>query len=406
MADVSFSGQRVPLAEVQEHPARHARALERAKVTPGYALCHCQDNNPRRLVIRRYGSLFHLAGWPDDGVHHADGCDFHKDPQREQANVGGDSTAAIISGPDGLDVRLDAALRQRDVEPGTRARSSGTSSRASRRAAPLLAFVQTLWRAAGLTSWSGTSMARGWGAVNALLLAGLGNEARINGVPADEALYVMRRYEESARDAINAEFDAFIARIHNDGKDSHRALILGELGEVADTPYGKSVTLRQRRQKYFTSTALIDHAAKAYAHAWRAIGDPGARVIALLLVERTDKGHLRIVDLAAMLCSTTFLPCDSIHEVAMANRLVTGRRIFEKPIRMGEYDDMLPDFVLLDTQPATHIEVYGMNGLASYERRKARKQALRAARGIPAVEWNIDLEPIERVVLPAPTTRA
>ncbi|MEI7298594.1 hypothetical protein WCQ02_41610, partial [Paraburkholderia tropica] len=59
-----------------------------------------------------------------------------------------------------------------------------------------------------------------------------------------------------------------------------------------------------------------------------------------------------------------------------------------------------PDFVLLDTRPATHVEVYGLNGLASYERRKAEKRALRAERGIPAVEWNVDRESLEHIALP------
>lgn len=399
MPDVSFSSERVALSELQERPARYARALERAKVTPGYALCHCNHDRPRRLVIRRYGSMFHLAGWPDDGEHHARGCDFRKDPGGGRPSPGSDATAAIINAQDGLNVHLDAALFQRDATPGTRKRTNATSTRPTRRRAPLLAFLQTLWLSAGLTSWPGTSMARGWGAVNAMLLAGLGADAKINGTPADEVLHVMRRYEESERKAINAEFDSFLARITNDGSVSRRALIVGELGEVADTPYGKSITLRQRRQKYFATAELTGHAAKAYAHAWRAIGDASARVIALLLVERTAKGHLRVVDLAAMLCSSTFLPCDSIHEVAMANRLAVERRAFEKPIRMADGDDMLPDFVLLD-RPTVHIEVYGMNGLASYERRKAQKQALRTARGIPAVEWNVDREPLERVALP------
>jgi hypothetical protein len=60
-----------------------------------------------------------------------------------------------------------------------------------------------------------------------------------------------------------------------------------------------------------------------------------------------------------------FLPCDSIHEVAVANRLVTERRDFPKPVRMSDGDDMLPDFVLRDTELDTHIKVYGMPGLAS-----------------------------------------
>lgn len=173
--------------------------------------------------------------------------------------------------------------------------------------------------------------------------------------PAEDVLHVTRRYEESGRADINAEFDAFIGRITIDGHTSRRALLLGEIGEVAATQFGYAITLRQRKQRYFTSTELVERAQKSYAHAWHAIGGANARVIGLLLVERTTKGHLRVVDMAAMLCSSAFLPCDSIHEVAMANRLVAERRVFEKPIRLQPEDDMLPDFVLLDTRLPTHI---------------------------------------------------
>ncbi|MEX3815841.1 DUF1173 family protein [Paraburkholderia sp. BR13439] len=140
-------------------------------------------------------------------------------------------------------------------------------------------------------------------------------------------------------------------------------------------------------------------------HAWRALGERSARVVALLLVERTSKGHLKVIDLAAMLCSHAYLPCDSIHEVAMANRLVTERRDFAKPVRMSAEDDMLPDFVLRDAGVRTHIEVYGMNGVPAYEARKEEKRALRLARGIPAVEWDVDREPLTQVQIPPPSMR-
>lgn len=43
-----------------------------------------------------------------------------------------------------------------------------------------------------------------------------------------------------------------------------------------------------------------------------------------------------------------------------------------------------------------------MNGLASYERRKKQKQVLRAERGIPAVEWNIERDKLADISLPPP----
>jgi len=400
MYDVSFDGETVPLGDVQDNPARYVKRLERAKVTPGYAVCLCTTGiAPLQLVIRRYGSLLHLAGWPEDGHRHKKDCDFFKDPNVEKPADVGDSTAAILATPTGLNVKLDAALTMRETATGSRSSTPSTSTRQSRRSATLLAFLQTLWTEAGLNRWLGAATSRHWGHCNSQLLAEIGT-ALINGAEAQNVLHIMRRFDEAHRSEINAEFDAFISRLTTEKGTTRRGLVLGEVSEVAPTQYGHAIALRQSARKYYASTGLIEHAQRTHAHAWRACGDRSARVVALLLVERTSKGHLRIVDLAAMLCSQAFMPCDSIHEVAMANRLVAEHRSFVKPVRMSPADDMLPDFILRDTDQETHIEVYGMNGVASYEARKREKQALRAARRIPAVEWNIEREALENVVLP------
>lgn len=401
MSDVSFDNGVFPLEDVQENPARYVKRLERAKIDPGFALCLCKDGStPLQLVIRRYGSLLHLAGWPGDGGRHVRGCDFYKDPDAQKLATGADSKAAIIATPTGLSVRLDASLSVREVQSGSRGTAPRSNPSTSRRTASLLAFLQTLWSEAGLNQWTGGSAARHWGQCNAMLLAEAGS-ARINGADAQKVLHIMRRYEEADRVAINAEFDSFIAGLVTTREATQRGLVIGEISDVAATQYGRALTLRQSARKYYASEAQIEHVVRSHAHAWRALGSVGSRVVAILLVERTPKGHLKLVDLAAMLCSAAFIPCDSIHEVAMANRLVSERRDFVKPIRMAADDDMLPDFILRDTSPRTHIEVYGMNGLPAYEARKQEKRALRLARGIPAVEWNIDREALASLRFPS-----
>ncbi|WP_338151983.1 DUF1173 family protein [Caballeronia grimmiae] len=77
---MSFDGLTVSLEDVQDNPARYARQLERAKKSPGYAVCRCQERvagRLLRLVVRRYGALLHLARWPDDGPNHDEiSCPF------------------------------------------------------------------------------------------------------------------------------------------------------------------------------------------------------------------------------------------------------------------------------------------------------------------------------------------
>ncbi|MBC8640746.1 DUF1173 family protein [Caballeronia sp. EK] len=76
------------------------------------------------------------------------------------------------------------------------------------------------------------------------------------------------------------------------------------------------------------------------------VGDANARIVALAVIERTKEGKLRIVDIALQLCNSSFIPCDSSYEVAMANRLVEERRRFTKPLRLETGDTLLPDFRL------------------------------------------------------------
>ena len=117
------------------------------------------------------------------------------------------------------------------------------------------------------------------------------------------------------------------------------------------------------------------------------IGNADARVIAVLVLERTKDGNLRVIDLAVQLCNKAFIPCDSSYEVAMANRLVAEGRRFYKPLRLMPGEEMLPDFVLTDTAVATAIEVYGMELYDAYRLRKEQKQAIYAQRRMPCVEW-------------------
>jgi hypothetical protein len=392
MAQVSFDGLTIALEEVQDNPARYARHLERAKRSPGYAVCRCKPadaGTPLRLVVRRCGALFHLARWPDEGPRHDSwSCSFYASATSADG-VNADTLDAIRQTPNGLNVRLDASLAVRTLERVARSASNPLGAGATRRTAPLLGFLQRVWLEAGLNVWTGAP-ARSWGQCNAQLLAALGN-GKLNGKPMQDVLHVMRRYDENEGADIVAEFEGFLARITTTPEATLRRIIIAELRSVETSKFGFVVKLRQTSRTLCASKAVIDAASKSFRSAWSLIGAPTARIVALAVVERTlakgeKEGNLRIVDMALQLCSSSFIPCDSSHEVAMANRLVGERRRFIKPLRLGPGDDMLPDFQLTDTATPTAIEVYGKGNL-KYLARKAEKQALYSRSATPCVEW-------------------
>ncbi|MGT0193759.1 DUF1173 family protein [Burkholderia pyrrocinia] len=151
MSRVSFAGVAVQLDDVQENPAAFVRQLERAKINPGYAQCLCRGAAPPlRLQIRRYGSLLHLAGWPDEGpMHDRQSCSFHKDPSDGTSETG-KALPGIVATSAGMRAKLDVALRQRTVGAVSKGLRPASAPTTSRRSAPLLGFLQALWQVAGL----------------------------------------------------------------------------------------------------------------------------------------------------------------------------------------------------------------------------------------------------------------
>ncbi|WP_238218273.1 DUF1173 family protein [Caballeronia novacaledonica] len=401
---VSFDGLTVSLEDVQDNPARYARQLERAKKSPGYAVCRCRERvagRLLRLVVRRYGALFHLARWPEEGPNHDEiSCPFYAAAPIKDGRTP-DVLSAIQQTPAGLNVKLDASLSVRTLERSIRAKGGSSLTTTARRAAPLLGFLQRVWLEANLHVWQGGST-RGWSQCNAQLVAALG-DGKLNGKPIHEVLHVMRRHDESQAQSIVAEFNAFLDQITTTPQASQRRLALGELRGVAASKYGFVVTLRQTKRTFFASTSVIESAAASFRSAWAMTGNASARVVILALVERTRDGNLRIIDLALQLCSSSFVPCDSSYEVEMANRLVAERRRFIKPLRLEAGDVMLPDFQMTDTRQPTAIEIYGMQGNEQYLARKKEKQALYARDAKPCVEW-IPPADLASVRLPKPLT--
>jgi hypothetical protein len=233
MAQVSFDGVTVAIDDVQNNPARYARQLQRAKKSPGYARCRCKPDGAGkllRLAIRRYGALFHLARWPEEGPYH----DAQLCPLYASAAVAGkkksDASEAIQQTPSGLNVKLDASLSVRTVEHSPRLSANASGTGRTRRAAPLLGFLQRVWIEADLHIWMGAP-ARSWGQCNAQVVAALG-VGKLNGKPMQDVLHVMRHYEENEAQSIVAEFDDFLGRIKTTPAVSQRGLVLGELRSV------------------------------------------------------------------------------------------------------------------------------------------------------------------------------
>ncbi|WP_066732978.1 DUF1173 family protein [Cupriavidus sp. D384] len=401
MITVRIGGNEFPLDDVLDDPGPYARHLERAKTIQGFAECGCGRQHPRpKLVIRRHRDIFLLARWPEQAHHHAPACPFNR---QTLAKAGPTDNLDPFRVKDGNhDIRLGVTLTATTRTPAATVQRSaqGQSSKPQRRAAGLLAFLEYAWEQAGLNVWPGTGY-RGWTACWSQLTTELA-ECRINGKPANGLLHILQRWDPGRKAEILAEFDAWQARLAPTAAGSPRGIVIGQIESHEPSQYGGKLVLRQSRQRYFLNTDLYAGLQSSFGSALSAVGKDDQRCVAVLLVEMSKGGYLRVVDVAAMLANTHFLPCDSSYEIAMADRLIAERRAFRKPLRHIGRAAAHPDFVLTDVTPETVIEVLGMTGNADYDARMAEKRVQYRAAGIPVIEWDATASPLAAVQLPPP----
>ncbi|MFE5863202.1 DUF1173 family protein [Streptomyces virginiae] len=389
-ARIQLAGRTVDLGAVRDNPVSYARLFERARSEVGHALCLCRPTWRLRLVIRATRSgRYHVAGWPGEGDQHLARCPFHKIAPSLTGRSGYASEAIKESGV-GTSIRFAAPLR-RQLEaptPGRAPRASEAPAGPSRRAVGLLGLLHWLWEEARLTSWEpGESVT--WRDCHAGLEMQV-DTCSINGQPAASALHIVPPFRPENAVRNETELAAFEERLGRRGSSEYRGLILGEARAVEPTQFGVRISLAHQRRPLFASAALAERVRRSHPHVFSDAAGPSARRIALALVDRHPKGYLTVSNMALMLTNGSYIPADSSYEVRMADHLIAARRPFTKPLRYdAANEDVFPDFVLRDTDPATYVEVYGVRGREEYERRKRVKQRYYRDHGIPVIEWDV-----------------
>lgn len=399
MPQIRIGAEEHDLGAVQEHPGRYSRVLEAAKIRPGYAECGCTAGRPRpRVVIRRHRDIFLLARWPDEAHLHDKACPFHR--KQGESGKAGTSLDAFRQEEGIHDIRLDLSLvvsSKSPARPKSEA-SSPRASRAQRRSAGLLAFLEYAWERAGLNVWPGSGR-RNWSACWSQLTTEL-DGCRINGNADETVLHVMQPWHPDRKGQILADLAAFQARLAPTPTTTPRGIVIGEIDSIGPSKFGYQLILRQSRNVYYMSKALYANLCESYSPAVSAIGQPERRAIAVLAVELTASGNRSVVDMAALLANRDFIPSDSSFEVEMADHLISHGRAFEKPVRHVDRKAVHPDFVLNDCASPVVIEVLGMSGNAAYDARQAEKRAYYRREGIACIEWTPSVQPLASLVLP------
>lgn len=388
-AQVRLADRIVALTAVKKHPDQYAGLFGRARSEVGYAICLCRSDQQVRLVIRCRNGRYHLATWPDGGHQHASGCTWYRSASSVSGR--GDYAEAITTSDEGTSIRLSTPLIVRGAAAAPAAVAAAAKSDAgaatSYRAMGPLALLHFLWEQAQLNVWH-ADQRRSWSTCRTQL-AEQAEDCRVNRLPLTDALWIVPPFQHETAERVTAAWDRFLGRLARTGRTRRRGLVLGEVREVEPTDYGVRVKLRHQRAALFATAQLMRRAHRSYPNVFsERAGRSDRRQVVLCVVERSRAGYPLIVDLAAMLTTTSYLPADSDYEAQLADALVAANRGFVKPLRYAG-DAVFPDFVLVDRDPHVFVEVWGVRGRESYERRKRSKQAYYQQTGQTLLEWDV-----------------
>jgi hypothetical protein len=370
------------------------------------ALCGCGV----RVVIRELhgdGSLSSLtvARWPGSIEHHRSGCKFAASPAAHTEQERRVKRLAAIT-------RLGAGIwqaypafsmstRLTMSRPSPSARRTQRGASQAPRLVGLLGLQEGLLRAAQINQYF-LSRERDWSSVSRALCRAV-NAFRLGNRPLARYLHVLSSMEFGQAEQAQARqaYSSFAA----DRIAGERYLLAGLVARVNTLDGCSSIYLHCHEHPLKVNARLAARLRVRCQRQMAALRDFSgeAQVLALALVDFSAGGTHHVADVALTLLSGRGLvPCDSIHEVRVANRLVRERYLFEKPMLEDPLTGLVPDFVVHCGGEPVYLEVWGMENLKEYLRHKNRKLRIYRACGIILWVW----DPTKDTPMPAlPTKR-
>ena len=367
--------------EFQSHE-QHSRAwksvLQRAYQT-GAVTCACPGRGEKQLAIKHYDQqdVYGLARFGNSGAQHAHDCRFFS----LASGVSGYSKGVISEDADGgIRIRLGVGLTKRPAHNNTATEVCPYSilpqsgSRPTQADMKLLGLLHLLWDNAGLNIW--------WPAMRGKRSLDLINRQlekvamtiTANRINLDSVLLLPAQDDKGKWAQQNKERVA-------QAVSSRRRLVaivqLVKYSPVADAEMSSTLKIAcfygfpWPKMTPLIWLEILRRFPRAIA-AWK----QGHRVIGVALLDLLPNGKAaNVLDLALMPVTKTWIPFDSMYELTIAEKLITETRGFIKPLRYDASEDVVfPDFVLLDMDKNTPLEVFGMTN-ETYLVRQSEKTA-------------------------------
>ena len=337
--------------------------------------CSCLPRSDLLLSVRHYeNDTFGLARFPYSGIKHHPNCRFFCLDGVETINYPRCGVKKTAGGK--TVVRLQFSLVERDAGEGevlpektVGPQQKPVSKKPVMRLGQLL---KLLWSDANLNVWWPAML----GKRDSYLVNRKLDEAAQSITASKIALNSILLLAERHPDSVGAHRNQ--SRIASAIKNKHRMLMIAPL--VNHSPERESELATTLKISGFQGIPVMDmpyglwlncqDRYRSAIEAWQR----GTRVMVIAELDLKKDGRFaNVMDLALMAVSDNWIPVDSIFEATIAEKLTTECRAFWKPLPTDPREDqLLPDFVLLDTGKDTPLEIVGRTD-ESYAVRKALK---------------------------------
>jgi len=268
----------------------------------------------------------------------------------------------------------------------------------------LLGLLHLVWTQAGLNLWHPAWRDSRKPLTVASRIRSAASRIRTSKLQLDEILVTA----SFRKGGLKEKGEAAISRA-KDG--SLRLVCIAPLQQYKAKWTGKSVPMESALALPMVtmSDAVWNQTSRRFAReiaAWEA----GASIVAVgqfAMVGTPERSRWEWQEVALMRVTERGIPVDSSYEDTMESKLASEDRAFEKPLRFdADEAEVLPDFILLDTDPETVIEVFGMNTPEYATRRDAKLAYYQANQSKVALWiWDAHTDPHARRINPLPSAR-
>lgn len=414
---VLAGGERVPQSQLRHGwgEPQVQQLLLAARQRYGHVVCTCR-HSPLKLQVRLREGKFHIAVWPNEGPSHDSECMFFRDEIAEAvaANAPAPTPVPVTVQGHHAPARIALALAGAGV------------SQPNEQTVSVRGLAHRLWEAASLCRWHPT-WTRDWGRTRYQLMQAA-SVFSINGMSAEEVLFIPRAYRKSKQDELNAEWDGFVRRLMTEKERLPRLLIApvrrlslaqGDKPPIAllrhlHTPIGLTPACadfmtRDCRNAISNSRAgerrLQDANTEQHSTAPELIG--------FFSVEGSSRGGVWArAGWLMPVHPTSYLPAASRDIVLLIDDLLEGGHAFQHllselpPSRRTTTDWLVRHVFGPENRPVSRAALEIVNRGSSPEYASARAEIARsmAAQGIPTWTWTPNGSRSQRVVPPLPPT--